>query len=89
MRFYKEDLMKKALADLLSTGEVEIHYTKKNGELRTAAATLCEDLIIEWGGEMPKGRKYSPGHIFNYYDLNSNGWRSFDINNFIEAGQRD
>ena len=67
---------KKALRD----GKVEFKYTKKNGEQRTAVGTLNIDVM---GSEnAPKGTGYeiSDSNI-RYYDLNSNGWRSFLVKN--------
>lgn len=70
---------KKALHD----GKVEFKYTKKNGEERTALGTLNIDVM---GSEnAPKGTGYeiSDSNI-RYYDLNSEGWRSFIVDNLIE-----
>ena len=73
------DKFKKAL----HKGIVEFKYKKKNGEERTAKGTLNEDII---GKEnLPKGTGYEITDTnIRYYDLNSEGWRSFLIENFID-----
>ena len=70
---------KKALHD----GKVEFKYTKKNGEERTALGTLNIDVM---GSEnAPKGTNYEiTDSNIRYYDLNSEGWRSFIVDNLIE-----
>ena len=73
------DKFKKAL----HKGIVEFKYKKKNGEERTAKGTLNEDII---GKEnLPKGTGYEITDTnIRYYDLNSEGWRSFIVDNLIE-----
>ncbi len=62
--------------------EVEFSYTKKNGEERTALGTLNFDIMGE--ENKPKGTgRVTPDTVINYYDLDSEGWRSFLIENFI------
>lgn len=70
---------KKALHD----GKVEFKYTKKNGEERTAVGTL--NIIIMGEANKPKGTGYEVTDTnIRYYDLNSEGWRSFIPENLIE-----
>ena len=73
------DKFKKAL----HKGIVEFKYKKKNGEERIAKGTLNEDII---GKEnLPKGTGYEITDTnIRYYDLNSEGWRSFLVENFID-----
>ena len=73
------DKFKKAL----HKGIVEFKYKKKNGEERIAKGTLNEDII---GKEnLPKGTGYDITNTnIRYYDLNSEGWRSFLVENFID-----
>lgn len=68
----------------LHKGVVEFKYTKVNGEERTARGTLHETAITEAGGSMPKGTMTVSDETIRYYDLKSNGWRSFRVDNFIE-----
>lgn len=84
----KEEILKNYLTKNLLLGQVSICYTKKDGEFREASATLNQSLIEHCGGKMPNGTKNSPEHIFNYYDLNSEGWRSFDINKLISVSEK-
>ena len=67
----------------LHEGKVEFKYTKKNGEERTALGTLNIDIM---GTEnAPKGTGYEITDTnIRYYDLNSEGWRSFIIDNLKE-----
>lgn len=67
----------------LHNGKVEFKYIKKNGEERTALGTLNIDVM---GTEnAPKGTGYEITDTnIRYYDLNSEGWRSFIVDNLIE-----
>lgn len=67
----------------LHKGAVKFKYRKKNGEIREALGTLNIDTM---GSEnAPKGTGYGgPDTTIRYYDLNSKGWRSFIIDNFID-----
>ena len=67
----------------LHTGIVEFKYKKKNGEIREARGTLNIDVMGE--DNAPKGTGYDIADTnIRYYDLNSNGWRSFIRENLIE-----
>ena len=67
----------------LQTTTVTFSYWKKDGSIREAHGTLCMDLIPE--SQRPKGTKSSIVNraIINYYDLDRQAWRSFDIRLFI------
>ena len=72
------------IRELLSHGIVKFVYTKKNGEIRQAKGTLWMELIPE--DKRPKGdtsnlsplaaRHYG---VINYFDVDKQDWRSFDI----------
>lgn len=67
----------------LHKGVVEFSYTKKNGETRKAKGTLNIDIMGE--DKAPKGAGYEVSDsTIRYYDLNSEGWRSFVIENLID-----
>ena len=67
----------------LHEGKVEFKYTKKNGEERTAVGTLNFDIMGK--DNKPKGTGYEiTDSNIRYYDLNSEGWRSFITDNLIE-----
>lgn len=71
--------LKKALHE----GVVEFSYKKKNGEIRNAKGTLNIEVMGE--SNAPKGTGYEVTDTnIRYYDLNSEGWRSFIIDNLIE-----
>ena len=75
-----EELIKE-LKNRLRKGEVSFTYTKKDGSARTANGTTKLDMIPE--NSHPKGGYDTPDDVCRYYDLNSEGWRSFIINNLI------
>jgi len=67
----------------LHKGIVEFKYKKKNGEIRDAKGTLNIDVMGE--DNAPKGTGYEiTDSNIRYYDLNSEGWRSFIVDNLIE-----
>ena len=67
----------------LHKGIVEFKYTKKNGETRTAKGTLNIGVMGEENA--PKGTGYDiVDNNIRYYDLNSEGWRSFITDNLID-----
>lgn len=63
---------------------VEFKYNKKNGEIRTAHGTLNIDLMGEENAPRGVDGYNSPDNQIRYYDTDSNGWRSFLIENFID-----
>ena len=77
---------------MLTNGIVHFRYWKKNDDpatknipfvLREARGTLLMDVIPE--DKRPKGtanRKPNYGAL-SYYDLDREGWRSFDVAKFI------
>lgn len=66
----------------LHNGKVEFKYLKKNGEEREALGTLNLEIMGEENA--PKGSGVeTPDTTIRYYDLNSEGWRSFIIDNII------
>ena len=67
----------------LHNGVVEFKYKKKNGEERVAKGTLNVEVMGE--ANTPKGTGYDiTDSNIRYYDLNSEGWRSFVTENLIE-----
>ena len=75
--------MMEELRQMMQNGAVTFQYKKKDGSTRTATGTLCESIIVEDGGSMPKGTGVIPQDTFPYWDLNSNGWRCFKTEYFI------
>lgn len=67
----------------LRKGVVNFKYKKKNGEIRDAKGTLNAEIMGE--ENTPKGTGYDIVDTnIRYYDLNSEGWRSFIAENLIE-----
>lgn len=72
----------------LHKGVVEFKYKKKNGEIRSAKGTLNIEVMGE--DNAPKGTGYEiMDSNIRYYDLNSEGWRSFIVDNLIEWNKID
>ena len=71
------------LKSQMRKGVVEFSYTKKDGSTRIAKGTLNFDVMGE--ENLPKnGVSYDSETTTRYFDVNSNGWRSFKNDNFIE-----
>ena len=72
------------LKQKLHDGEVNFTYQKKDGSERTARGTLNVQVMGEENS--PKGMDYNKNDdVTRYYDLNSNGWRSFINVNLISV----
>jgi len=71
----KKEITVKKLAKLLSEGEVNFSFTKKDGTERIVKATLNENLIPK--NHLPKeDTKKVNGSNQKFYDLDKNEWRS-------------
>ena len=74
----------------MRNGVVEFSYTKKDGSTRVAKGTLNFDIMGEENqpkngvGSPKNGVGYDSDTTTRYFDINSNGWRSFKNDNFIE-----
>jgi hypothetical protein len=77
------------LKEQLHKGPVKFSYRKKDGSVRTALGTLNGGFIPE--EHVPKDAGYAaPDNVQRYYDLNSQGWRSFLIENLLnEVAEED
>lgn len=64
---------------------VTFSYRKKDGTTREAKGTLCESIIMDRGGEMPKGTGETPSETFPYWDVECEGWRCFKEAYLIDA----
>ena len=69
------------LKDRLKNGEVSFTYRKKDGSTRTARGTTKLDIVPEH--HQPKGGFSDTDNVCRYFDLNSEGWRSFIIENLV------
>ena len=87
----KEELnhpnFKKWFSGLLKEIEVDLEFTKANGERRKMRCTLNEELIPE--DKKPKGStRKSPEDTIAVFDLDKQDWRSFRYDSIIEfAGE--
>ena len=79
---FKVVYTEEAIKERLSSGDVHFTYRKKDGTEREAHGTRNLDIITRYGA-IPSGNGSEKGGVITYYDLNSNGWRSFRIENFI------
>ena len=71
------------LKSQMRNGVVEFSYTKKDGSERLANGTLNFEIMGE--ENQPKtGVDYDSNNTTRYFDVNSNGWRSFKNENFIK-----
>ena len=84
-----EDFKKK-----LKAGEVKFKYTKKDGSKREAKGTLKVELMdlpekiknpdVDKASDNMKKKKKLPADSVFYYDLDSKGFRSFKVGNFVK-----
>ncbi len=71
------------LKSQMRNGVVEFSYTKKDGSERLAKGTLNFEIMGE--ENQPKTEiDYDSNTTTRYFDVNSNGWRSFKNENFIK-----
>lgn len=74
------------LKEKLQNGIVHFTYKKKDGTMRTAKGTTMLDLIPK--ENHPKGGvSNKPEDYVCYWDLDSNGWRSFKNTNFMKIDE--
>ena len=74
--------MVKALKEELHKREVKFKYTKKDGSVRDAVGTLNIDIMGK-ENEPTGSAKSIPENQIRYFDINSQGWRSFLRENLI------
>jgi len=63
----------------LSAGKINFSFIKKNGETRPAYGTTNNSFF----NYDFKGGGFKCWYIVNYYDLQKNGWRRFDVRNLL------
>ena len=71
-----------AIKNRLASGDVHFTYRKKDGTEREAYGTRNTTIITEHNAT-PSGNGSEKTGVITYYDLTSNGWRSFKVENFI------
>lgn len=70
------------IEETLKSGIVNFKYIKKDGTERIASGTRNMDFIKAQGAE-PNGNGTEKIGIITYYDLEKEGWRSFNPLNFV------
>lgn len=75
---YTEEYIK----EQLKNGICEFKYRKKDGSERIARGTRKSDILKENAAE-PSGRGTEKSGVIAYYDIDSEGWRSFKIDSFL------
>jgi hypothetical protein len=80
---------KTELREHLQSGVVKVVFTKKDGTDRTMMATLNEDLIPEDKKPKGTGKKVDNGNTFAVYDVEADGWRSFNYDTVKEVDYGD
>lgn len=74
------------LKEKMHYGEAAFTYLKKDGSERTARGTL--NVQVMGKENFPKGVDYNKNpDVTRYYDLNSEGWRSFTNINLISIDE--
>lgn len=77
--------MSNELRCLMSIGEVEFSYQKKDGTIRNAKGTLnMTEIPAE---HIPTGDYTSNPLQFRYFDTEKQAWRSFKVENLISYGK--
>ena len=71
------------IKERLAQGVCSFKYTKKDGSERIASGTRHAEFIRTQGAE-PKGTGTEKIGVITYYDLEKQGWRSFNEENFVE-----
>lgn len=75
------------LVEFLKEGKVTVTFTKKDGTLRVMNCTLSKDLVTlnpPTPNVVKPTRKENPNQI-RVYDLDAEGWRSFNYDTLIEV----
>lgn len=72
------------LKENLHKGVVKVVFIKKDGTLREMMATLNEDLIPEDKKPKGTGKKTENTNTFSVYDVEADGWRSFNYDRVKE-----
>lgn len=76
-------MTREQIIETLTRGVVSFKYTKKDGSERIASGTRHMEFIKTQGAE-PKGTGTEKIGVITYYDLEKQGWRSFNEENFVE-----
>jgi len=74
-----------SMKERLSSGVVEFKFTKLDGTLRPAKGTRSLEFIP--AQFHPKGTSTKPEttNVVSFFDVENNGWKSFDIANLVPS----
>lgn len=75
--------LSEAIVSKLAEGPVEFAYRKKSGELRIAKGTTNLSHIPEENHPQGYERNIKRPDNKPYWDLNSNGWRAFNLGQVV------
>ena len=67
---------KKDIADKLHASNVNVTFTKVNGEMRVMKCTLQENVVPAFES---KGVKKENDNVLSVWDLDKSAWRSFRV----------
>lgn len=76
------NITEEAIKEVLASGDVYFTYRKKDGTEREAHGTRNTGIITDHNAT-PVGTGTEKIGVIAYYDLESEGWRCFKIENFI------
>ena len=76
------NITEESIKEVLASGDVYFTYRKKDGTEREAYGTRNPETIKDHNAT-PSGTGTEKIGVITYYDLDSNGWRCFKIENFI------
>lgn len=81
------------IKEIMRKGVAEFQFEKADKSIRTARGTLSNDFIpeskqvkvkLDESGQPVQTTKKKPSHLVTYYDIDSEGWRSFNVSKFIK-----
>lgn len=79
------DMVTKAeLIDMLQEGVVNVVFTKKDGTQRLMKCTLDTGIAIPHEKKTDREKKVNE-NILAVWDIESSGWRSFNLNSIIDV----
>ena len=78
-----QKMTEQEIKDTLASGLCKFTFTKKDGTIREAYGTRNQTVVSE-NNAIPNGRGSDKEGTIPYYDVETNGWRSFKTESFIE-----
>jgi hypothetical protein len=81
----QEAAIKTRIVDSLRTGIVKVVFTKSDGTERTMRCTLVESYLPPKPeeGDAPAPKRKRPPSMIPVWDVDKEGWRSFNIGSVI------